>query len=72
MIRHELLHLVNENKNERDLVDLHKLNPEELQRIKLNLNPHEIMEQIHYRLKERIIKYSISKQRERNREKKTR
>ena len=72
MIRHELLHLVNENKNEReqkDLVDLHKLNPEELQRIKLNLNPHEIMEQIHYRLKERIIKYSISIQRERNREK---
>ena len=72
MIRNELLHLVNENKHEReqkDQVDLHKLSPEELQGIKLKLNPHEMMEQVQYRLKERIIKYSISIQRERNREK---
>ena len=51
MIRHELLHLVNENKKEgdnKDLADLHKLNQEELQGIKLNLNPHEMMEKIHY------------------------
>ena len=42
---------------------------EERQKVKLKLNPHEIMEQIHYRLKERIIKYSISKQKERKVEK---
>ena len=53
MIRHELLHLVNENKKEgehKNLADLHKLNPEELQGIKLNINPHEMMDQIHYRI----------------------
>ena len=72
MIRHEVLHLVNENKKEGEnkyLVDLHKLTPEELQGIKFNLNPHQMMEQIHYMLKDRIIKYSISIQKERKREK---
>ena len=73
MIRHELLHLVNENQKregeQKDLSDLHELSPEELQKIKLNINPHELMEQIHYRLKEMIISYSIAKQKNRRREK---
>ena len=68
MIRYELLHLVNENQSDdeqKSLIELDALNPEERQKVKLKLNPHEIMEQIHYRLKERIINYSITKQRER-------
>ena len=73
MIRHELLHLVNEYQKregeQKDLSDLIELIPEELQKIKLNLNKHELMEQIHYRLKERIISYSIAKQKDRRREK---
>ena len=56
--------------SKKNLIDLHKLSPEELQGIELKLNPYEMMEQIHYRLKERIIKYSISIQRERTKEKK--
>ena len=60
MIRHELRHLVNENKKKegehKDLADLHELSPEELQKVKLNLNPHEMMEQIHYRFKDKIVK----------------
>ena len=48
---------------------MHNLGPEDLQGIKLKLNTHEMMEHIHYRLKVRIINDSISKQRERNGEK---
>ena len=65
MIRNELLHLVNENQTDEEgktLTNLDALIPEELQKVGLELNPHEMMEQIHYRLKERIINYSISKQ----------
>ena len=72
MIRNELIHLVNENqtdKEQKSLIDLYTLSPEELQKVELKLNPHEMMEQIHYRLKERIINYSISKQKERRKEK---
>jgi peptide subunit release factor 1 (eRF1) len=57
-IKNELLHLVNENQTDEEgktLIDLDALNPEELQKVGLKLNPHEMMEQIHYRLKERII-----------------
>ena len=72
MIRNELLHLVNENQTYEEpktLIDLGALSPDELQKVELKLNPHEMMEQIHYRLKERIIDYSISKQKERRKEK---
>ena len=41
------------------------LSPKELQEVELNLNPHELMEQIHFILKTKIIKYSIVKQKER-------
>ena len=54
MIRNELLHLVNENqtdKEQKTLINLDALSPEELQKVELKLNPPEMMEQIHYRLK---------------------
>ena len=41
------------------------MGPKELQEVELNLNPHELMEQIHFILKTKIIKYSIVKQKER-------
>ena len=72
MIRKELLDLVIENQSDdeqKSLTELHALNPEERQKVKLNLNPHEMMEQIHYRLKKWIISYSIAKQKERRVEK---
>ena len=67
MIRKELLDLVIENQSDdeqKSLTELHALNPEDRQNVKLNLNPHEMMEQIHYRLKRWIISYSIAKQKE--------
>ena len=72
MIRKELLDLVIENQSDdehKSLTELHALNPEERQNVKINLNPHEMMEQIHYRLKKWIISYSIAKQKERRLEK---
>ena len=72
MIRKELLDLVIENQSDdeqKSIAELRALNPEERQNVKLNLNPHEMMEQIHYRLKKCIISYSIAKQRERRLEK---
>ena len=72
MIRNELLHLVNENQTDEEgktLTDLIALSPKDLQKIGLKLNPHEMMEQIHYRLKARIITYSKAKQEERKLEK---
>ena len=54
---------------QKDLSDLLELSPEKLQKIELDLNPHELMEQIHYRLKANIISYSIAKQKPRKREK---
>ena len=52
------------------LMDLLEMNPKQLQEVKLSLNPHELMEQIHYILKARIIKYSIAIQRQRTHNKK--
>ena len=72
MIRTELLNLVIENQSDDEqisIAELRALNPEGRQNVKLNLNPHEMMEQIHYRLKKCIISYSIAKQRERRLEK---
>ena len=47
----------------KDVVELVELSPQQLQEIELKLNPHELMEQIHYILKARIIKYLIAIQR---------
>ena len=61
MIRNELQILVHENQTEEEektLGDLLAMSPENLQKIGLKLNPHELMEQIRYRLKARIITYS--------------
>ena len=41
------------------------MSPKELQQIKMRLKPHELMEQIHYILKIRIIRYSVAVQRQR-------
>ena len=72
MIRYELLNLVIENQSEEEhqsIAELRSLSPEERQKVKLILNPHELMEQIHYRLKKIIISYSIDIQRNRRKEK---
>ena len=72
MIRKELRILVHENQTDEEnktLGELLAMSPENLQKIGLRLNPHELIEQIHYRLKERIITYSKIKQEERKREK---
>jgi hypothetical protein len=72
MIRNELRILVHENQTDEEnktLGELLAMSPENLQKIGLRLNPHELMEQIHYRLNERIITYSKIKQEERKREK---
>ena len=66
MVRMELVHLVNEHQKregeQKDIADLLEMSPQELQEIELNLNPHELKEQIHYRIEARIISYSIAKQ----------
>ena len=72
MVRMELLNLVIENQSEdeqKSIAEIRALTQEERQRVKLTLNPHEMMEQIHYRLKKIIVSYSISTQRERTKEK---
>ena len=72
MIRNELLDLVIENQSEEEqqsIAELRALTPEERQKVKLTLYPHEMMEQIHYRLKKIIISYSIAIQRDRRTEK---
>ena len=72
MIRKQLRILVYENQTDEEnksLGELLAMSPENLQQIELRLNPHELIEQIHYRLKERIITYSKIKQEERKREK---
>ena len=51
--------------NHKEIWDLMMMSPKELQEVELNLNPHELMEQIHFILKTKIIKYSIVKQKER-------
>ena len=69
MIRKELMDIVYEHQtaggNHREAIDLMIMSPKELQEIKLNLNPHELMEQVHYILKTKIIKYFIATQRKR-------
>ena len=75
MIRKELMDIVYEHKktggNQKEVWDLMEMSPKELQEVELNLNPHELMEQIHFILKTKIIKYSIVKQKERKDLKKT-
>ena len=53
------------NTGQKDLIELTDLSTQELQQINFNLNPHELMEQIHFILKVRIIKYSVGEQRQR-------
>ena len=69
IVRKELVHIVHEHKindvAKKDVVELVEMSPQQLQEIELRLNPHELMEQIHYILKARIIKYSIAIQRQR-------
>ena len=63
------MHIVHEHQindgAKKDVVELVELSPQQLQEIELKLNPHELMEQIHYILKARIIKYSIAIQKHR-------
>ena len=49
---------------QQDIVDLIELSPQQLQEVEISLNPHELMEQIHYILKVRIVKFSIAVQRQ--------
>ena len=69
MIRTELMNIVYEHQTtegpHKDAIDLMILSPQELQEIELNINQHELMEQIHYILKAKIVKYSITIQRKR-------
>ena len=73
IIRIELALIVNEYQNiddeELTLTELLEMTPDQLQKVKLIINPHELMEQIHYALKARIIKYSIRVQKDRTRNK---
>ena len=59
MIRTELMHIVYEHQTtegpHKEVIYLIELSPQELQEIKLNLNPHELMEQIQYVLKAKIV-----------------
>ena len=72
MIRMELMHIVYEHQiNQKDLYELVGMSPQQLQEIELKLNPHELMEQIHYILKAKIIKYSKAIQKHRRDAKKT-
>ena len=75
IIRMELVHVVHEYQIndivQKDVIYLVEMSPQQLQEIQLRLNPHELMEQIHYILKARIIKYSIAIQRQRTYDKKT-
>ena len=74
IIRIELALIVSEYQNiddeERTLTELLEMAPDQLQKVKLILNPHELMEQIHFALKAKIIKYSIRIQKDRTRNKK--
>jgi len=74
IIRIELALIVSEYQNiddeEKTLTELLEMAPDQLQKVKLILNPHELMEQIHFALKAKIIKYSIRIQKDRTRNKK--
>ena len=73
IVRIELAIIVNEYQNNDDeqltLTELLEMTPGQLQKVKLIINPHELMEQMHYVLKARIIKYSMKVQKDRTRNK---
>ena len=49
IVRSELVKIVHEYQiTNTELIDVTDMSPEELQQIELRLNPHELMEQIHY------------------------
>ena len=68
IVRLELVKIVHKyqtnDTEQKELIELLELSPQQLQELKIILNPHELMEQIHYILKARIIKYSIAIQRQ--------
>ena len=59
-----------DDEERKTLGELANLTPQQLQEVKLVLNPHETMEQIHFILKERIIAYSTAIQKDRKRKEK--
>ena len=73
MIRTELMHIVYEHQkttnDHKEVTDLMNMSQKELQEVEINLNPHELIEQIHYILKTKTIKYSIRKQQDRKKQK---
>ena len=73
IIRKQLAIIVEEyqadDEERKTLGELIGLTPQQLQEVKLVLNPHETMEQIHFILKERIIAYSTAIQKDRKRKK---
>ena len=72
MVRMELMNIVYEHQiNQKDAYELVGMSPQQLQEIELKLSPHELMEQIHYILKAKIIKYSKAIQKRRRDAKKT-
>ena len=74
IIRKQLALIVEEYQinyeEKKNLGELIRLTPQQLQEIKLVLNPHETMEQIHYILKAKIIAYSIAIQKDRKKRQK--
>ena len=57
-----MLPYLKDGDNHKEVTDLMSMSPKEMQEVELKLNPHEIMEQVHYILKTKIIKYSIATQ----------
>ena len=69
LIKNRLILIVHEfqldDVNPKTIQELANLTPSELQKIPITLNPQELMEQINYTLKAKVIKYSINLQKER-------
>ena len=59
IVRLELVKIVHKyqtnDTEQKELIELLELSPQQLQELKIRLNPHELMEQIHYILKAQII-----------------
>ena len=74
IVKIELVKIVHEyqtnDTEQKELIELIELSPQQRQELEIRLNPHELMEQIRYILKARTIKYSIAIQRQRTYDKK--